>query len=177
MMGHKDIERLIQKNLDHKIKPEEQQIINRHLSECSPCQQFYQGLSRVEQELGGLIEFFPRRDFNSRVLVKLGFEEAVIWTKVAMVFAGAWLASLLFLVFSPLKEIILSRILLFLPEFIRLFEKSEFILSTIGQVLISLAKAFINPTGPIAGLILGLLTLYFFSRIIKKEEQWVDSNI
>lgn len=169
MAKHKEIERLIQKRLDRETCAEEERILNLHLAECADCQRIYQELSQIEQELAGLIEFFPGYDFNDRLLRKLDVKKSSVWAKAAMVLAGVWLASFLFLAFSPLSKNILNRILFSMPDFMRVFDKTKMILLTITQVLTPLAKNFVNPLAPLAGLILIVAMFYLFSKTVKKE--------
>lgn len=167
-MRHKEIEILIQKSLDRETDEEEEKTLQFHLSRCPACRQLYQELIQTEQALTGLVEFFPRQDFDDRVLRKLGLVKSLVWAKAAMVLAGAWFGSLLVLVFSPITKEVFSRVLTSVPTLVRLFEKIQFTLSTFSHVLTPFTKN-LNYSFPIIALVFTILLLYFFSRTVKKE--------
>jgi len=165
-MKHKEIERLIQKSLDHETNEEEERALRLHLSGCDNCRKLYQELTQIEQGLGELIEFYPRHDFNDRVLRELNLKKSLAWKKVTVVFAGSWLASILFLVFSPWTRGMITNLLTSTPMLVRLFDKIHVIAVSFGQILTPLAKSFFNPTYPVIGLIFSIVFIYFFSKIL-----------
>lgn len=167
-MRHKEIEILIQKSLDHETNGEEERTLQLHLSRCPTCRQFYRELMQTEQALTGLIEFYPRQDFDDRVLRKLGLARSLVWAKAAVVLAGAWFGSVLFLLFSPLTEEFFGRVLTSVPALARSIGKIQFAISTFSHVLIPFTKDF-NYAFPIIALVFTVLLLYFFSRTTKKE--------
>ena len=103
-MKHKKIERLIQKKLDREIGPDEKRKLDKHLAQCSDCSLFYTEMVQASKSVRQLTEFYPQTDFNARVLAKLGLRRKFAWSKAAYVFAGGWLAAILFFVYSPLPK-------------------------------------------------------------------------
>lgn len=164
-MRHREIEILIQKSLDHETNGEEERTLQLHLSHCPACQQLYQELIQTEQALAGLIEFYPRQDFDDRVLRKLGLVRSLVWAKTAMVLVGAWFGSTLFLVFSPLTRGLSNRLLTSIPALVRLLDKAQLVLSSFGHILKPFAKN-LNYSFPIVALVFTFLLLYFFGRTI-----------
>ncbi|MDO9575691.1 MAG: zf-HC2 domain-containing protein [bacterium] len=167
-MRHREIEILIQKSLDHATNREEERILRLHLSGCPACRQFYQELVQTEQALAGLIEFYPRQDFDDRVLRKLGLVTSLVWAKAAMVLIGAWFGSTLFLVFSPLTKGLFNRVLTSIPALVRLLDKAQLVLSSFSHILKPFAKN-LNYSFPIIAFMFAILLVYFFGRTIKKE--------
>ncbi len=168
-MKHKEIERLIQKSLDHETNSKEEKTLQFHLSCCEDCRQVYRELVQIEQNLGELIEFYPRHDFNDRVLRELGFQKSPVWRKVAVVFASSWLASVLFLIFTPWLGGMITNLLTSAPTFVRIFNKIHLIATSFSQFLTPLAKGFFDPTYPVIGLIFSIIFIYFFSKTLSKE--------
>ncbi len=168
-MKHKKIEKLIQKLLDREADAEEKRLLQLHLSQCEECRQFHQEMVQTEQALGGLIEFYPRHEFNDHVLRRLGFRRRVLWKRVAPVFAGAWIASLLFLIFSPWPTQFINQILTSIPALMRLFDKTELVVSSIGHMLMPFAKGSVTGVYPIIGLIFSILIFYFLGKTLQKE--------
>lgn len=167
-MRHRKIEILIQKSLDHETNGEEERTLQLHLSHCPACRQLYQELVQTEQVLIGLIEFYPRQDFDDRVLRKLGLVRSLVWAKVAMALVCAWFGSALFLVFSPLTGEFFSRVLTSIPALVRLLDKVRLVFSSFSHILIPFTKN-LNYSFPIVALVFTFLLLYFFGRTIKKE--------
>jgi len=175
-MKHKEIERLIQKSLDRETSAEEEKSLHLHLSRCPDCQQFYQELVQTGQAMNTLIEFFPQYGFNDRVLKKIGFRRAFAWSKAAAVFAGIWLTSFLFIIFSPLPNEILSRALTSTPALIRLFDKIELVISSLSHTLLPFVKSSLNSSLLIAGLIFSIFLIYFFSKAISPVRKLGKQN-
>lgn len=165
-MKHKNIEILIQKTLDREITAEETKILHGHLAKCASCQQSYEELTCSEQ-VHDLVEYFPLHNFNERVLKTLGFRKIFAWTKTVKVFAGAWLASILFLAFSPLPGKLINQILTSAPALARFINKSEVIISSLSHVLLPFVKNSFDITWPVIGLAFSIIITYFISRIIK----------
>ncbi len=168
-MKHKKIERLIQKRLDRDTNAEEERSLQHHLSHCGDCQQFYQEMVQTEEALGGLIEIYPRYGFNDRVLNTIGFKRGFAWTKAATALACTWLASFLFLAFSPWPGQLLNHVVTSVPALVRLFEKTELVFSSLSHMLIPLAKNSIDSVHPFIGLIFSILFIYFLGRTLQKE--------
>jgi anti-sigma factor RsiW len=169
MIRHEDIERLIQKVLDREATVEEKKVLNLHLSECSDCKIFYQELIQTEQALFGLVEFYPRADFNDRVLSKLGLRKSPVWARAAAVFASGWVASMLFLVFSPWPREIITKTLVSTPAMVRFFDKIQIIITTLSHIVTPFAKGLFNPTLPALGLILSVILFYLFGKSLRRE--------
>lgn len=169
-MKHKEIERLIQKSLDRETSAEEERNLHLHLSGCPECQQFYQELVQTGDQLRDLIEFYPRPGFNDRVLRKIGFRRAFAWKRVAAVFTGVWLGTVLFLTFSPLSQEIVNKTLTSIPAFVRLFDKIELVITSLTHTLLPFVKSSWSPTF-VGGLIFSIFLIYFFGRVIKREVQ------
>jgi hypothetical protein len=164
-MKHKNIEILIQKALDREANAEEKELLHKHLAKCASCRQLYEELTCNEQ-VHGLIEYYPQHDFNDRVLKKLGFRKIFAWTKTAKVFAGAWLASILFLAFSPLPGKLINQILTSAPALARIIAKGNVIISSLSHVIMPFAKNSFDITWPLIGLVFSVIVIYFFNKTL-----------
>jgi anti-sigma factor RsiW len=169
MIKHEDIERLIQKVLDREAAVEEKKVLKLHLSECADCKTLYQELIQTEQALFGLVEFYPRADFNDRVLNELGLKKSPVWARAAAVFAAGWVASLLFLVFSPWPRELVTKTLVSTPGIVRFFDKVQLIISTLSHIVTPFARGLFNPVLPVLGLILSFILFYLFGKSMRKE--------
>jgi len=168
-MKHKNIERLIQKLLDFETNAEEEKVLHAHLSQCKECHRFYQEMVQTQQALCGLTELYPEPGFNDRVLKKLGFRKTFAWSKAAIIFASTWLASFLFLVFSPLPGKLFNEILTSVPALMRFFDKVELVVSSLSHALMPFAKGSINVAQPVIGLIFSILLIYLLGKTLHKE--------
>lgn len=168
-MKHKKIENLIQRLLDREADAEEKRLLQHHLSQCEECRQFHQEMVQTEQALGGLIEFFPRQGFNDRLLKKLGFRRRVLWKRVAPVFAGAWVASLLVLILSPWPSRLMSQGITSVPAVVRFVDKIELIVSALSHIVMPFAKGSVTVVYPIIGLIFSIFMFYFLGKTLQKE--------
>lgn len=164
-MKHKNIEILIQKRLDRDINAEEEKSLNDHIEKCTDCSQLYEKMAYNEQ-ISELIEYYPQHGFNDRILKKLGFRKIFAWSKTAKVFAGAWLASILFLAFSPLPGKLLNQILTSAPALARIMGKGQVILSSLGHVIIPFIKNSFDITWPVIGLVFSIIITYLFSKTL-----------
>jgi hypothetical protein len=162
-MKHKNIEILIQKALDREVNAEEKKLLHEHLAGCASCHQLYEELTCNEQ-VHGLIEYYPQHGFNDRVLKRLGFRKIFAWAKTAKVFAGAWLASILFLAFSPLPGKLINEILTSAPALSRIITKANLIISSLSHVITPFAKNSFDITWPLIGLVFSVIVIYFFNK-------------
>ncbi|MDH5185611.1 MAG: anti-sigma factor [candidate division WOR-3 bacterium] len=172
MLKHEEIERLIQKSLDHETTAEEERMLHLHLSDCPDCRELYFELTQFFEAMDERVEFFPSPDFNERVLIRLrriGFRKSLVWARAAAVFAAGWLASFLFLVFSPWVREIITRAMVSTPAIVRFFDKVQVVVNTLRHILTPFAKNLCNPTMPVLGLILSIIIFYLFSRTLRKE--------
>jgi len=168
-MKHKKIERLIQRLLDREADADEKRLLQHHLSQCEECRQFYQEMVETEQALGGLIEVYPRHEFNDRILKRLGFRRRILWKRVAPVFAGAWAASLLALILSPWTIRLMSQGITSIPAAVRFIDKIELIVSALSHLVMPFAKGSVAGVYPIIGLIFSILMFYFLGKTLQKE--------
>ncbi|MEO0129619.1 MAG: hypothetical protein ABIL02_05215 [candidate division WOR-3 bacterium] len=174
MMGHKEIEGLIQKRMDREITKDEEILLFQHLKKCKECQDYYLEMERVKDEIASLIEFFPGQDFNARVLNKIGVKKSKLLRRLMPVFIGLYLASLILLLFSPLVNYLSSKILLATPDIFHILDK----IKPIGNGILLLASSFIklNLEQIFIGLLLTIVVFYAFIRGVKKEEKWGFKN-
>ena len=168
-MKHNEIERLIQKNLDREIGPDEKRKLDKHLAQCPDCSLFYTEMKQASQSVRQLTEFYPRADFNARVLAKLVLRKRFAWSKAAYVLAGGWLAAILFFVYSPLPSQIFGRIATSVPALIRLYDKVELAITSLSQVFSPVIKNSLSTLNPIIGLVFSIMFVYFLSRALQKE--------
>ena len=175
-MKHKNIEILIQKSLDFETNAQEEKILHAHLSQCDQCQRFYQEMVQTQKALYGLTEFYPEHGFNERLLKKLGFRRIFAWTKTAKVFAGAWLASILLLAFSPLPGKAINQILTSAPALLRIVNTGKVIISSLSHVAMPFAKNSFDIVWPIIGLVSSIIITYFFSKAINPVRK-LEANI
>lgn len=141
-------------------------MLNSHIAHCHSCQQLYKELAIASQMLGDLVEVFPGPGFNDRVLRKLGLKKAYAWTKAAIILAGVWLGSVLFLVLSPIPKQIFNQSLTTVPSIMRFLEKTELVLSSVVQLLTPFTKISVNFLYPLIAIIFSISLFYGFSRLI-----------
>jgi len=170
-MKHENIEKLIQKALDREISEKEEQTLNAHLAQCPECQQFYAEMIQTEQSLSTLVEVFPEYTFNDRVLRKLGLRQAFSWRRVVPVGAAAWAASLLLLAILPWPQALLRKLATSTPAVVRFFDNAGIVVASLGDVLGPFVRTTFNLQYALFGLITMILTLFVFSRVIKKEAE------
>lgn len=168
-MKHKIIENLIQKSLDHETNIDEEKTLHVHLSRCPACKQFYEEIMMTSETIGMLTEFYPKHGFNTRVLSKIRLRKTFAWRKIAFVFAGAWLTSIMLLTLLPWTREATNRLLTSIPALVRLVDKIQFIASSLSQVLLPFAKSAFNPVYPAIGLVFSIIIIYLFSKTIQKE--------
>jgi hypothetical protein len=169
MMKHKEIERLIQKRLDREISHAEQSKLDKHLTQCPHCQRFGQQMAQTIKGLNELTEFFPKADFNARILASLGMKRRFAWTKAGIAFAGSWLAAVLFFAYSPIPQQIFSRIVTSIPMIMKLFDQIGLVISSMTQVFSPAVKNSISTFNPVIGLVFSILFIYFLGRALQKE--------
>lgn len=170
-MKHKNIEQLIQKALDREISEKEEKALNAHLAQCQACRQFHAQMVQTEQSLNTLVEVFPQYTFNERVLAKIGLRRAFSWRKVVPVGAAAWVAALLLLAFLPWPQALIRKLATATPALVRFFDNAGLVVTSLSNVLMPFAKSTFNFQYAIFGLIMMILTLFVFSKAIKKEAQ------
>ena len=172
MLKHEEIERLIQKSLDREATVEEEKMLQLHLSGCADCRELYSELTQFIKQMDEKVEFFPSPDFNERVLIRLrriGFGKSLVWARAAAVVAAGWLASFLFLVFSPWTREVITRAMVSTPAIVRFFDKVQLVVNTLRHILTPFVKNLCDPTLPAFGLILSIILFYLFSRTLRKE--------
>ena len=168
-MKHKEIERLIQKRLDREINHTEQRKMDNHLAQCPDCRRFCQQMMQTGKVLGELTQSYPKSDFNARVIARLGLKRRFAWTKAGIAFAGSWIAALLFFAYSPLPQQVFSRIATSIPTIMRLFDKTELVISSLAQVLSPAVKSSLSTLNPVVGLVISILFIYFLGKALQKE--------
>jgi len=170
-MKHKNIERLIQKALDREISEKEETTLNAHLAQCEACRQFHAHMVQTEQSLSTLVEVFPQHTFNDRVLTKLGLRRAFSWRKVVPVGVAAWVACLVGLAFLPWPQALIRKLATSTPALVRFFDNAGLVVTSLSNVLLPFAKSTFNVQYAVFGLIMMILTLFAFSKAIKKEAE------
>jgi len=170
MTKHRDFEELIQKCLDREISVDENITLQLHLSQCPDCSSLYNELVSTEQAIVSLVEFTPNHGFNNRVLEQIKVKKSPVWAKVAAVFGGAWIATVIALLLSPLSSDIFNRVLTASPSIVRFVDNVHFIGVTLTRVLSPLAKNQVNPTLFIIGACLSIGMFLFFGKLFSKKE-------
>lgn len=168
-MKHKDIERLIQRQLDREISPSEKRILDKHLAQCPECNRFFQEMVETGKSLAALSQFYPQANFNARVLAELGLQRRFAWKKAGIAFAGSWVAALLLFVYSPLPGQALAWLTTSFPAIIRFFSKVELVITSLSQVLAPLFKSSLTSINPVIGLVFSILFIFFLGRALQKE--------
>ena len=168
-MKHKEIERLIQKKLDHEISRVELRKLQEHLARCPHCMRFSEQMMKMSKGLNQLNEFFPGPDFNARVIARLGIKRRFAWARAGMVFAGSWVAAALFFAYSSLPQQVFSHIATSIPSVMKFFDQVELVISSLTQVLSPAVKTSINSLNPIAGLVFSIIFIYFLGKALQKE--------
>lgn len=168
MMRHKEIEELIQKRLDKEITPDEEILLFNHIRECADCNTYYLEMEMVKDGIYGMIEFFPRADFNERILKHIRVKREKIWQRFVPAFLGIYLAGLAVLLFSPVLHYLLSKLLFATPGVIYLLDKAK----VIGNGLILLIPSQFNIGLPyiLTGFVLCVFVFYIFNRILKTDD-------
>jgi hypothetical protein len=136
-----------------------------HLSQCPDCQALYDELFSVEHSIVNLTQLVPNHDFNNRVMMKIGTKRSFTKAKVGIGIGIAWLCSFLFIVFSPLSRDVFGRILTAFPSIMRLVNKIEITINTLGHILSPIAKSQFNPIMALVGLVFSIGLFYLFSKI------------
>lgn len=172
-MKHKEIARLIHKQLDREISPVEQRSLDKHLTDCPGCARLYEEMTGLDRSLKQLTEFYPGRDFNGLVLARLGFVRKYAWTRAAAVFAAAWVAVLLCIVYSPLPAELLGRFATSFPALVRLCDNAAIVCASLSKVLAPFLKAPVNAVYPVGGLVLSILLIYFLGNTLQKEKKCI----
>jgi anti-sigma factor RsiW len=168
-MKHKEIERLIQKQLDRELSIDGKRKLDMHLAQCPQCTQLYQEMAQATRSVTELTEFYPQAGFNARVLAKLGLKRRFAWTRAAIAFVGSWVAALLLFAYSPLPAQALNRLATSIPALMRLYDKIQLVVSSLNQVLSPLVKSSINTLNPVIGLVFSILFVYFLGKALQKE--------
>jgi len=168
-MKHKEIERLIQKRLDRETNPDEESRLDKHLAQCPHCVRQYQEMMLVGKSIKEIIEFYPQPGFNARVIARLGLKRRFAWSKAAIVFAGSWVAALLFFVYSPLPGRVFSHIATSIPAIVRVFDRIELVVSSLAQILSPVVKSSFSTLNPWIGLVFSILFVYFLGKALQKE--------
>lgn len=172
-MKHKNIENLIQKQLDREITPEESEVLQEHLSSCPDCRSVCRQHLSAEKEIVSMVEIFPRHDFNQRVLRQLGLTKQLSWHRFIPVAAGAWFAAslgvcaILTVLFG---RTVLAKIVTGIPDVIRLVGKVRVVADALGHVLIPFLRLAPNPFYLPVALVFGLFMFFFFSRVVPKPK-------
>lgn len=168
-MKHKEIEELIQSDLDREIRPRDKDRLDKHLAECPECMEFHREMMRTTDALRKLTEFYPRAGFNSRVISRLGLRRRLAWTKAGLVLVGGWLAAVLFAAYSPLPAELLGRIATSFPAFVRFCDKVAIVVSSLTSLLTPVIKNSFSAMGPAIGLVFSILFIYFLGKTLQKE--------
>jgi hypothetical protein len=169
MMKHNEITRLIQRKLDRELSIDEKRKLDKHLAQCSHCRQLDQEMAQATRWVSEMTEFYPQAGFNVRVLAKLGLKRPFSWKKVAIAFAGSWIAALLLFAYSPLPAQAINRVATSVPALMRLYDNVQLVVSSLSQVLSPLFKSSISTFNPIIGLVFSILFVYFLGKALQKE--------
>lgn len=169
-MKHNNIEKLIQKHLDRETNAHEKELLHSHLANCTECREYYEGMVSLQISLQGLLDLQPAHGFNARVLAHLGAKKVLFLLKAAIASVTLSVTASIALLFSPFTTGLLPRILHAIPDALRLYNKLQFIMSTLGQTLEPFFKNFINPFYPVAGVVLSIIIMYLISRALKQKE-------
>ena len=169
MMKHKEIERLIQKRLDGELKPEDSARLEDHLAKCPDCALFYEEISQTTGLIHQLEELHPQRDFNSRILARLGFGRRFAWTKAGIAFAGTWIAALLFFAYSSLPAQIIGWLTTSFPAMTRTVDRVELLFDSLSHVVMPFFRTSLSSIHPVTGLVFSILFIYLLGKALQKE--------
>ena len=169
-MKHKNIEILIQKSLDFEINQDEAHMLQDHIARCPECRMMYETMVDLQHSLGMLVEYYPHVGFNDRILHALGTARRVLWKKAALIFSGAWVASLISLFFLPYQSL-LSKLLTSTPALVRLVDTTRTIITTIGHTLSPLSRIPLQTSSIAIGVLVSITAFYLIGRAIQKEEK------
>lgn len=168
-MKHKEIERLIQKQLDREISGVELSKLEKHLAQCPHCMRVSEQMMELNSGLNRLNEFFPRPDFNARVLARLGMKRRFAWARAGMVLAGSWVAAVLFFAYSSLPQRAFSQIATSIPSIMRFFDQVGLVISSLTQVFSPAVQSSLSTLNPIGGLVFSIVFIYFLGKALQKE--------
>jgi anti-sigma factor RsiW len=168
-MKHKDIERLIQKEIDREISAIEKVRLSDHLAKCPECAQFHREMTETGMLLTTLTQYYPNPGFNARLLSELGLRRRFARAKPGIAFACSWIGALLLFAYSSLPAQIMGRIASSFPALFRFFEKTELVISSLNGVLVPLFKNSLSTVNPALGLVFSVVFIYFLGRALQKE--------
>jgi len=164
--------------MDKEASDAEIRVLNLHLSQCPECDELYHQLCQIEKGINLIIEFFPKHDFNQRVMAELGYapekvtiQKPFAWKKLTAVLSGAWIISVIGFLVSPLPKILLSKTLVSTPALVNIFEKVSILFTGIKEVFAPFIKAGFRPLFPITGAVVTLITVYMLSKTTKNKEE------
>ena len=168
-MKHKYIEKLIQRQLDHEISPDQERALNEHIAECKDCREFYEEMINTCIGLETIPDLYPMPGFNDRIMKEFGWYARSAFKKLAALGSALWFATLItaLIMFSPVN--IISSLLKRIPAVLHFARSVDTVLNTFNHFFAPLLKNSFNPSLIAFGSILCLLTTILLSRIVKKE--------
>ncbi|MEO0183755.1 MAG: zf-HC2 domain-containing protein [candidate division WOR-3 bacterium] len=167
MMRHKKILDLIEKKLDREITQEELVKLNEHLKECPQCLNYYNEMEDLCQDIFELTEFFPRIDFNDRVLLTLNIRRKA-WYKLVPILGFVYLSGLVILVLTPIGHRSLASVLHFSFWVFKIFGKIKPIAIELSNIVIHFSRFHFLTFVYI--FISVIILFYFFGKIFKEKE-------
>jgi len=178
-MRHINIENLIQKYLDRAITGEESKVLKAHLHSCPECRALYQAMVQMQDSVAGLVEIFPRHDFNGRVLRELSLKKAPAWKKAVPAVAGAWFTVSLAVCLTMVVLLgrgLLARLLVSVPRLFKLFGNVRIVIDALGHFLQPLARSAPSPLYVPAVLVFAVFMFFVMSRLVQKQEPVPNPN-
>jgi hypothetical protein len=96
-------------------------------------------------------------------------KKRALWKKLAPVFAGSWVFSIIALLVSPLPGYLLKETVFAGPSVMRMIEKVRLVVATVSNVLAPFAKTAFNPFYVIIGLVVSIGIFYVLGKYLHKE--------
>ncbi len=174
-MEHKRIEELIQKKLDNEISPDEELLLSNHLADCPDCQKLYFEMVQVIGNIQETIEYYPGSNFNDLVMRRIKSKKPAFVSRLIPVFVGSYIASALFIIFSPLTKTILSKLLFAIMPALTQIEKGAKIVGMFFNSIFLFTKASVRLPELVFGLTILVLVFFIFGKTLKREVKWENS--
>lgn len=173
-MKHKAIEKLIQKELDAELGPEDRARLDRHLAQCAECSRLSDGLSQTAKLVRHLEDIHPRADFNRRILERIGLKRRFAWTRVGIGLAATWMAAIVAFALSPLPVQVLGKLSTSFPQVVRFFETVGLVLTTFGRIIMPFCKTSVDTVSPFIGVVISIFFIYILGRTLQKEAKCIN---
>ncbi len=168
-MKHKYIEKLIQRQLDREINPEQERALNEHIADCDDCREFYQEITQTCLGLETMPDFYPSPDFDHRIVRYFGWDAKSAIKKLSAAAAAVWLTTLVALVvaLSPVHAV--NSLVKKAPAVMRCLQSVNTVFGALARLAAPFFRSNFDPAWIAFAAVLTLITAILLSRIAKRE--------